>query len=416
MGRSTRILFVSYGGGHVEMCLPVMHALRQQMPGCDARILALTTGFDVALRAGEMPLGFRDFSGFPDAGRAFRYGAQLVSGDEHPGVAREESIAYLGFNFLEWVENEGEEAAWLRWAKNGRHGFLPLNFFRAVLQSLEIDIVVTTNSPRSEQAAIEAAVSLGIPCLSMLDLFALPGDPFLKRSVHADRLTVLAEATRENMVAAGIAPARIFVTGNPAFDNLITSDAKTQGDLWRAAKGWDKKNIIFWAGHLEMPQALPAGFAGSGLGNQVQQLLVDWVESHPDACLAVRYHPNEWHAFVKPPVHPRVHWSQPGVEPLLPVLLASDQVVVQITTVGVQAHIAGKRVINIGFSPYVRSSGLDYSLFGMSERADNPAMLIQLLEQGLAGDSMDKLGLERNGHAAQAVASHVCALAAERLA
>lgn len=414
MGRGARVLFICYGGGHVEMCLPVMRALRQKMPGCDARIMALTTAFAPAELAGETPLGYRDFIDMPDAARALKFGARLISEAQHSRVAPEESIAYLGFNFLEWVECEGEDAAWQRWAQSGRYGFFPLNFFRNVLRKLEIDVVVTTNSPRSEQAAIEAAVSLGIPCLSMLDLFALPGDPYLTRSVHADRLTVLADATLENLVAAGISPKRIFVTGNPAFDSLVAPFAKALGETWRHVRGWNQKNIILWAGHLEVPHASPATLAGSGLGNKVQQRLADWVESRADVCLVVRYHPNECHAFVKPPIHPRIFWSEPGIEPLLPILLASDQVVVQVTTVGVQAYITGKRVINIGFSPYVQSSGLDYSLLGMSERADDLAMLIGLLEQGLAVDSISKPELVQDGRAAQAVASHICTLVKER--
>jgi peptide/nickel transport system permease protein len=43
-----KALFVSYGGGHVEMCLPVLRALRERVPGVEARILALTTAAGVA--------------------------------------------------------------------------------------------------------------------------------------------------------------------------------------------------------------------------------------------------------------------------------------------------------------------------------------------------------------------------------
>ena len=416
MKRYPKILLVTYGGGHVEMCLPVMRAIRRQVPDSDVRIMALTTAFSVARLAGETPMGYRDFSDLPGFDGALQYGAKLLSGLGHLAVAQEESIAYLGINFLEWVKKEGEEVAWRRWAECGRHGFFPVNFFRAVIKKLEIDMVITTNAPRSEQAAIEAATGLGVPCLSMIDLFALPGDPFLCRQIYADRLTVLTDATRENLIMAGIDSGRIFVTGNPAFDVLTAEGASIQGKAWRAAKGWNGKNIVFWAGHLEPLTSECSELAGSGLGDQVQQTLVDWVKSRPDVCLVVRYHPNEWRAFVRPPVHPRIHWNQPDIEPLLPPLLASDQVVVQITTVGVQAYVVGKRVINIGYSPYVLSSGLDYSLLGISDRADDLAMLIQLLEQGLVGGNIMKPYFLKNGNAAQAVASHAIALAKERIA
>src|SRR3954466_4392555 len=224
--RAMNALFVCYGGGHVEMCLPVMRALRERMPGCEVRILALTTAAGVARRAGEEPLGFRDFCVGEEGAQALRYGEQLLGHQQHPEVAREESLAYLGLNFLEWVHALGEQAAWERWRAVGRQGFRPVERMKRILAQLRPDVVVATNSPRSEQAALEAAQALGIPTLSMVDLFALPGDPYRARSVHADRITVLAEGTKRNLVEAGVPADRIVVTGNPAFPALAGEDAQ----------------------------------------------------------------------------------------------------------------------------------------------------------------------------------------------
>ncbi len=52
-----KLLFVSYGGGHIEMCLPVIHALRAFVPRCGIRLMALTTAAKIARLAGEQPLG-----------------------------------------------------------------------------------------------------------------------------------------------------------------------------------------------------------------------------------------------------------------------------------------------------------------------------------------------------------------------
>lgn len=385
-----KVLFVSYGGGHIEMCLPVMRALREQVSDCDARIMALTTAFNVAQRAGESPLGYRDFSegpfAVPDARQALRYGEDLLSGDTPPSVTREESLAYLGFNFLEWVQTDGEAMAWQRWHEQGRFGFLPVGFFRHVLKRMRPDVVVSTNSPRSEQAVVEAAATLGIPSLSMVDLYALPGDSCLARQVHADRITVLADVTRGNLVAAGVDPARIAVTGNPAFDALVTPAARAEGQAFREALGWQHRHVILWAGHKE-PADAPIPWAGTGLGQAVQQQLADWVRSRENLCLAVRYHPNEWHEFTPLPAHPRLYWSVPDREGLLPVLLAADQVVVQGTTVGVQAETAGKRVVSLGFSPLVQRSGMDYARLGLAQGVASLDELIPVLEQGLSTGS-----------------------------
>lgn len=363
------------------MCLPVMKALRAAVPAYDLRIMALTTASAIAQCAGERPLGYRDFSGAPEAELALRYGGQLMLPQSHPSVSREESRAYLGFNFLEWVRDDGEFAAWQRWKEQGRHGFMPRRFMRYVLQQVRPDVVVTTNSPRSEEATVIAAASLGLPSVSMVDQFALPGDPFLVRRQYADCIPVLCEATRANLLAAGVPGSRIRVVGNPAFDAFSGDTFAQAGLAWRRGKGWQDLHIVLWAGDREADDAQPE-WAGTALGQAVQAKLILWLEQHPQAGLILRYHPNEWQGFTQPVKHPRVHWSQPDRESLLPVLAASDDVVVQGSTTGIQAHVAGKRVICLRFSPFVRSSGVDFSTLGLATGVDRMDDLAVALDAG----------------------------------
>jgi hypothetical protein len=408
-----KVLFVSYGGGHVEMCLPVMRALREAVPGCEVQILALTTAAAVARRAGEQPLGYRDFCNGPEGEQALAYGEQLLADQQHPEVAREESLAYLGLNFLEWVQALGEREAWAQWRTAGRQGFRPVKLMRRILSELKPDVVVATNSPRSEQAALLAASTLGIPTLSMVDLFALPGDPYRERRVHADRITVLSEGTRRNLVESGVPAERIVVTGNPAFDELAGTQAREAALRFREERGWGERPIVLWAGHME-PEDADARWAGAGLGQAVQDALLQWTLAQPEACLAIRYHPNEWHRFTMPARHERVHWSQPDREPLLPVLAASDVVVVQATTVGAQAHAAGKQVLGLAFSPLVQRSGMDYGRLGLGTRVTDLDTLPALVEQQLAAARRDATPAGPRGTAAQQVAREIAALAARR--
>lgn len=408
-----KVLFVTYGGGHVEMCLPVMQALRALAPACEVQVLALTTAAGVARRAGEQPLGFRDFCRGAEGQRALGYGAQLIGDQQHPDVDREESLAYLGLNFLEWVHDLGEAGAWQRWREQGRQGFHPVRLFQRILLELGPDVVVATNSPRSEQAALEAAHTLGIATLSMVDLFALPGDPYRARSVHADRIAVLSEATRHNLLEGGVPSDRIVVTGNPAFDALAGADAKSAADRFRAKHGWGDRPVVLWAGHME-PDDAETRWAGAALGNAVQRMLLQWRDAHDDACLAIRYHPNEWHRFEPPPEQARVHWSQPDREGLPPVLAAADVVIVQATTVGAQAHAAGKQVLGLAFSPLVRRSGMDYGQLGMGVAAQDLASVPALLEQALAAARLGTPPAEPRAGAAQRVAREIARLAAGR--
>lgn len=405
-----KALFVSYGGGHVEMCLPVMRALRQLVPGCDARLLALTTAAGVARRSGEQPLGFLDFCQGAAGARALGYGEELLGAQQHPDVSREESLAYLGLNFLEWVETVGEEGARRRWRELGRQGFRPVRLFQQILREERPDVLVATNAPRSEQAAIEAAVALGIPTLSMVDLFALPGDPYRDRQVHADRIAVLSDATLRNLVEAGVDAQRVVVTGNPAFDALTGGTAREEAARFRAERGWGERPIVLWAGGMEADEADPR-WAGAALGQSVQDQLEQWTRSQGEACLVIRYHPNEWHRFVPPAPHPQVHWSQPDREGLLPPLAAADVVVVQATTVGAQAHAAGKRVLGLSFSPIVQRTGMDYARLGMAVAVPSLEDLAPRLRAQLALREPASGGAATEGRAAERVARELARLA-----
>lgn len=374
-----KALCLSYGAGHIAMLLPVVQALRRQASGLDLTLLALTGARAAAVAAGEQPLGFADFVQLSDPAFVAEWGERLAPGNASPAVERVETLAYLGVNFRDLVEQHGMARAQAIYARQGRAGFYPVHFFRRLIAALRPDVLVTTNSPRSEQAAIAAAVALGVPTLSMLDLFALRGDPYLDRAIHADRITVLCEATRANLLAAGVAPQRIVVTGNPAFDECAGPGAAAAGREWRAAQGWQGLRVALWAGQCE-PDGAPAPWAATGLGQIVQEQLLRWVGANPGVGLILRYHPNEWQRFAPPPPQPRVHWSRPDREALLPVLAAADAVIVQMSTTGLQAVVAGKRVICLRFSPLVQASGMDLSRLGLALGADSPQELPGLLD------------------------------------
>ena len=377
------ILFVSYGGGHIEMCLPVMRALRKIKPDFTLDIIALTTAYKVAQIAGESALGYLNFVDQVNFEQAKRYGELIIDGVQHPTVCSNESIAYLGINFLEWVNDEGFDNAFERWKKVGRGGFFPLSFFKKILIEMRPDVVVTTNSPRSEHAAIEAAVTLGIPTVTMVDLFALKNDPFIRRSIYADRITVLTQSTKSNLVHSGVDSDRIVVTGNPAFDALTSFEAFEEAERWKQRKGWVGKHIVMWAGHKELEDLNGIDFTDTSFGQEVQNQLVNWVKSRSDICLIIRYHPNEWQDFQPPSPDGRVHWSDPSNEQLLPVLLNAQQVVVQSSTVGVQAYTIGKRVIGLGFSPAVQKSGMNAAKLDIGCSIDSIDELIPELERGV---------------------------------
>lgn len=407
-----RVLAVAYGGGHIAMVLPVLRALRRRLPGLHVDLLALTTARRAAVDVGESPLGYADLLHLLPAdqrARALELGRGLQDGNAHPDIAAAETVAYLGVNALDLELQLGIDAARARIAERGRHGFHPIHFFRRIIAAQSPDLVIATNSPRSEQAAVDAAAEAGIPSLAMLDLFGLPGDAFAARKRHPDRVCVLADVVRDNLVAAGWAPNRIAITGNPAFDVLHEPATRAAAGDLRERLGWTGRKVVLLAAHPE-PISHPATRwpAGDALPLAMEAALRDWVHARPGAALIVRHHPNHWHRYPRLPDDAQVHFSVPGEEPVDPLILAADCVVVQTTTVGLQAATVGIPVLSMECSPGALGAfnlaGLGIAQ-GVADLPDLPAALDAVLARRPAPTSW-----ARPMRAAEAVADEALRL------
>ncbi len=407
-----RILAVAYGGGHIAMLLPVLRALRRQHPDLHVDLLALTTAARAARAAGESPLGYADLLHLLDAderAQALALGARLRDGNTHPDIADDETLAYLGVNALDLQRRLGAEAAAALLGSRGRQGFYPRDFFGRVLRALQPDLVLATNSPRSEQAAVDAAHAAGIPSVALLDLFGLPGDAFAARSIRPDRVCVVAEAVRDNLVAAGWPPGGIAVTGNPAFDALLDPAWAQRAAALRAELGWQRRRVVLLATQPE-PRAHPASPwpVGDALPLAMEDALRAWVATRDDAALIVRHHPNHWHRLPPRAAVPGVHLSRGADEAIELLLRAADAVVVQATTVGLQAAVVGLPVLRLGCSPAVLG-GIDYAALGVARAVPDldalPAALDALLRAPPPPGPW-----ARHGMAADAVAREIAAL------
>ena len=209
-------LFVAYGGGHIAMLLPVAQRVRE-LGLARPLMLALTTAEAVSRQAGLETVGFADFAG-PDDGEALQHGALLAAQLPTSPVHAAQSTAYLGLSYADLQASLGKEGAAQAYAQYGRQCFHPLPTMRRILRTLAPSLLVTTNSPRAERAAVEAARELGIPAACLVDLFAVDEKVWIGRPGYADRVCVLNEQVRQMFIDEGRAPADIVVTGNPGFD------------------------------------------------------------------------------------------------------------------------------------------------------------------------------------------------------
>lgn len=377
---SDGVLFVTYGNGHIAKVAPVVRALEAH--GVHCWVLAMTLGFMQARRLGLQPLCYSNFMHLVDADEALTHGRRLWPENQHPDVDEFESCCYLGVNYLDWVEAYGEQKAAELYAKGGRRSFMPLRFMGRVIESLNPAVVVSTSSPRSEQAAIEAAMARKVPSLTMLDVFANPHDTYLHYAVYADRITAPSQYAAHQLHEAGIEPARIRVTGCPAYDYLHDAIGPAEGLAFRQTLGWNGLQIVLWCGSLELPSPPSSPeHAGPGLCVLVEQALREWVRSRPEVALVVRYHPTQYHLFPNRGPQDRVYVSNSAQDRLGPQLHAADTVLVQTSTVGFEAALLGKRVLNLAFSPTVIHTEYDFSKLGLAEAVPSLDALTTVLDR-----------------------------------
>ena len=343
-----KVLFVSYGSGHVRMVVPVARAL-QSTDWAQSTVLGLTTAAAVVRDAGLPLLQFKDFVTDDDA-LALDLGRLLL--DEAGGgvIDAQESVAYLGLSFADLVQQHGLDQARALYRQKGRHAFLPVTLLERILRRVAPDVVVTTNSPRSECAAVLAARNLGIPAVCLVDLFGVDEMQRLVRPEFADAICVLNDNVRRHVIAAGRDASQVHATGNPAFDALQEPALATYGKAMREKCGWTGQRVMLWP-----TQVYPAFHPSVGLMEDVSlpqrvlDQLVRWTLDQSGVVLCVR--PRAGEDAPNLPGDPRIVVT--GQEwPLGALLHAVDLVVTLNSTVGLEGHLAGTRLVQVLGTPF----------------------------------------------------------------
>lgn len=354
------ILFITYGGGHVALVAPIIKELIYQE--VDLVVLALTTAGNYFKEQGIDFIGYKDMIEASDI-TVQNWGKLLAIDVPSNGtISIEETIAYLGLNFRELVVKYGEQQAIDLYANYGRQAFLPVEFMKNFLSKIKPDLLIATNSPRSERAAIMAARELNIPSMCLVDLFALQEVQWIGQDGYADKICVLNESVRQMFIKHGRQPHETVVTGNPAFDMLNTQETKLAGLKLKQSRGWDDGKInILWASQPE-PAKHPFNdkVGDPTLPRRIEHELRSFVAKHDGFRLIVRYHPSETELFMP---QERVEFS-PVNEKVAVVLNAVDVVIVTASTVGLEASIAGRKVISIDTSIFTEDA--PYSTMGIS--------------------------------------------------
>ncbi len=359
---SIDFLFVCYGGGHIQAVVPVALTLQEQ--GYNICVFAITTAIAVC-ETKELP--YFTYADLPQASDedVQREGTRMAAAYPLNGsIPFEETRAYLGINFKDLVQQHGLEEANLIYGVAGRQKFFPINHMTYCLEYLHPKMLIATNSPRSEFAALKAASNLGIPSLCIVDLFALQEITWLKTPGLGTKICVLNQGVKDMFIREGRPNEEIEVTGNPAFDRIHDPAVIQSGRALRKARGWGEGRFTILYATSTEPSLHPfTGEVGDKLlPRRIEERLRNILKCHSDLELVVRYHPSDLQEFKS---GERIYASS-QTEDINALVHAVDIVVVTSSTVGAQAYLAGVPVVAIECS--IMSKDTPYADFKMARR------------------------------------------------
>ncbi len=297
----TKILFVSYGGGHINMLLPIFEKCKNN--GYVVDIIALTGAKLITNSLGIKSLGFRDFVRGIDINKIKDFGNKILfeNYSHGSGIDKEESIYYLGINWQENLERYGQEMTERIYRKVKRHSFLPIKFFERIIKENKYGLVVTTNSPKSERAAIIAANNLKIKSIRIEDLFFdddLQLDLIEKLEVDYSssigkfkakptKIFVMCEYTKslykknKDVMLLKTSESDVVVTGQPILDRLVKNGFASLEKKQRSNN--QKKEFILWCHSNDTKDE-----------SEVYSLICNWLKNYSTKSLnlAIKLHPH----------------------------------------------------------------------------------------------------------------------------
>ncbi|MCA6222238.1 UDP-N-acetylglucosamine 2-epimerase [Photorhabdus antumapuensis] len=355
------ILFICYGGGHVKMLLPIIQNIKNNNK-YKINIIALTTARSVLDKYQINSLGFNELSFLVKDDRWKTFGKELVYENQiSPLINYNESIAYYGINYLDLVLQYGSLKAKEIYKYKDRQSFYPINFISKIISYFNPDLVIATNSPRSEKCAIDVATTNNIKSLCIVDMFALQEIKWIGKNNFATKICVLNDSIKNMFVQYGRKENDIIVTGNPAFDSLFDIDNE-KIKQYLCQKNLSKSKIkILYASQPE-PQKHPfnSKIGDPNLPRIIEKTLREFIKENKQYELIIRYHPSENIIYKE---QKNVKLSSKDED--LHILLHSiDLIIVTASTVGLEAHLIGKPVITIDNSIFTDDA--PFSKMGIS--------------------------------------------------
>ena len=335
-----KILMAAYGGGHINIIINLYIELRKR--GIEPIVLGLTMGIK-KLKEHKIPyLSYLDFLEASDQG-LLKLGEELCSTMSlNSSIPYRETVAYMGVNYSELVYQFGEKRARELYDEKGRQAFYPKRFVGRILDRINPDIVITTNSPRTEEAIVREAMNRKLPTYVVSDFYSAKeikdrtGDPS-----YCSKIFVTVDKMKKELISKGWDASRVLLYGNPAFDGLFDPiDSRSEIFFKNNLSLDDKSLVILWVKSV-FPKI-------KDLEEKTEELLIDYVKNRRNIKLLIKPHPND----------PNKYFSQKNYSyitnevPLYDLIKKTNLIVTVNSTVGLEASMLGKRVIQVSTFKY----------------------------------------------------------------
>jgi hypothetical protein len=344
-----KILFVTYGGGHVNIINEVAQSLLNAK-GVDFNILALTTAYHNL--KGLYPKGtvkkISDYNYlFGDIKTDVLYWGNKFVDDNYNDkgvVTKNETIHYIGYSYVDLILNHGKVMAAQIYRENKRNGFLPTTIMKKIILEEDFDTIIATTSPRFELASLIAGNELKKRTIQILDLFG---------EIHpvpiAKEIITINEDVTKSLKQQGVRSV-FYEYGQPSIEKTVNKIKSIDINKVKSKLNISpNKKVLLLATQklIEFNQDLSKGDIVNNVYvyDKMFNILSNIVNKFKLE-LVVRVHPNENIFFYKKLLDKydcKVTFLNEKLDSIESVAIC-DYLVTHSSTIGLEAMISGKKV------------------------------------------------------------------------
>jgi hypothetical protein len=363
-------MLITYGGAHYKIIRPIYKSLLKNFSEDEVILLALTTAQSSCDKDRIQYRTLKSYKHLFDINDIFKIGKSLISRSD-VNLDYEESLLYHGLSFSDLSKNFGTEAATDLYKKFGRAAFLPITTMKRIISNENANVVVATDSPRFEQAALSAANELAIKSICIPTLFG--NREISDKMLHETNSTFYRPKYDFAYVAHIKAKINILnsetdrdsdsvaVTGSPIFDEVIARYGN--GYTSKMSKKYlNYKTIYFYATQSY----------GNSI-NMLKEVLLPFISQQQDIVLIVKPHPGEDvanYSFLQEINDVSLLLDVDANE----ISSFSDLVIIEDSTVGLEALLMKKNVVSVSLDANKCNNFRDFDLcsivYNFSDLAD----------------------------------------------